>query len=118
MSAQRSPITTHVLDLAAGRPGEGIHVTLDQRDSAERWSRLAEGRTNADGRVGDLLSSSSALPPGLYRLRFDVGSYFASQGQESFYDQIPIVFEVGDPEEHYHVPLLLSPFGYSTYRGS
>ena len=113
-----SPITTHVLDLATGRPGADIHVVLDQRDAAGRWSRLAEGRTNADGRIADLLKSEAVLPPALYRLCFCVAPYFEAQGRESFYETIPIVFKIEDSEEHYHVPLLLSPFGYSTYRGS
>jgi len=112
-----SAITTHVLDLSRGRPASGVAVQLDLRD-AQGWRRLAEGATGPDGRLVTLLPAGSPLAQGTYRLRFDTGAYFAAQGDEAFFPEASIVFEVREPAAHYHVPLLLSPFGYSTYRGS
>ena len=110
--SQRSPITTHVLDTAKGRPAAGIAVTLS-RQTDGGWSVVAQGETDADGRIGDLLPPGS-IEAGLFRITFDVAGYQA----ESFYPQVAITFQVDAPDEHYHVPLLLSPYGYSTYRGS
>jgi 5-hydroxyisourate hydrolase len=100
-----STLSTHVLDTAAGRPAAGVPVRLETRDGRP----LGEARTDADGRVGGL---GDRLEPGDYLLRFDTGSYV-----DGFYPEVVVVFSVG-ADEHYHVPLLLSPFGYSTYRGS
>lgn len=113
-----SAITTHVLDTARGRPASGVPVILSIRAEGGEWKALGQGRTNADGRLADLLSPDVALQVGTYRLTFDTDSYFSSLDQKSFYPSITIVFQVGDAAQHYHVPLLLSPYGYSTYRGS
>ncbi len=113
-----SPITTHVLDTARGRPAVGVAVVLDRREAAGAWRTLARGVTDEDGRIGALLPASEGLARGVYRLTFDVGAYFEALAQPTFYTEIPILFEVRTPGEHYHVPLLLSPFGYATYRGS
>jgi 5-hydroxyisourate hydrolase len=110
-------LTTHVLDLALGRPARGVAVKLFRRSEAGEWVPLAERTTDADGRVKDLLGAAS-LTPGRYLLTFATGDYFRARGEMSFHPEIPVQFEVGDPAQHYHVPLLLSPFGYSTYRGS
>lgn len=110
-----SAITTHILDTAMGRPAPGVPVRLDAR-KAEAWKALAEAATDADGRIRDL--GPARAHPGTYRLVFDTATYFAAMRQQAFYPEITIAFEVGDPEQHYHVPLLLSPYGYSTYRGS
>jgi 5-hydroxyisourate hydrolase len=112
-----SAITTHVLDTARGRPAEGIVVKLEVR-SGDGWKLLGHCRTDANGRCNSLLPESARLEPGTYRLVFDVGGYFGSQQTETFYEAIPIVFAIRRPEAHYHVPLLVSPYGYSTYRGS
>lgn len=112
-----SPITTHVLDLALGRPASGVPVTLEIRGSDAAFLELARGRTDPDGRVADLLSEGS-LEAGTYRLTFDLDEYFREGGRDSFYPFAQVVFRVEATDEHYHVPLLLSPFGYSTYRGS
>ena len=104
-------ITTHVLDLAAGRPAAGVAVVLEQ-DSDAGWHVLARARTDGDGRVGDL---GEAPAPGRFRLRFDTAGYL---GDDAFFPEVTLQFAVERPEEHLHVPLLLSPFGYSTYRGS
>lgn len=114
----KSPITTHVLDTSQGRPAAGVPAVLEVRETSEAWHELAHGVTDDDGRIGDLLAADHALVPGIYRLTFDVTAYFRAQGKETFYPEIPITFEIRAPAEHYHVPLLLSPYGYSTYRGS
>jgi 5-hydroxyisourate hydrolase len=112
-----SAITTHVLDTSLGKPAAGVAVTLEAH-SGEGWKTLASGTTNADGRLRDLLPAENKLAPGTYRLRFETAAYFRARGVESFYPHVEIVFRVQDAAQHYHVPLLLSPFGYSTYRGS
>ena len=113
-----SGITTHVLDTAAGRPARGVAVRLEVRLDAKGWVTLAERTTDGDGRVKDLLADGAKLDAGTYRLTFGTGAYFTAQGQSTFFPEASVVFEVRDPAQHHHVPLLLSPFGYSTYRGS
>jgi 5-hydroxyisourate hydrolase len=114
-----STVSTHVLDTAAGRPAAGVGVTLERLDAAGLAPvSLGRGVTDADGRLRDLLAAGAPLAAGTYRLRFDVGAYFARAGRDTFYPEVIVCFHVGAREEHYHVPLLLSPFGYSTYRGS
>lgn len=110
-----SPITTHVLDTALGRPAAGVPVLL-ARASGGGWSAAGRGVTDADGRCKDLMKAG-ALKKGVYRLTFGVSSYFKKTKQMSFYPSVAIVFTVRDAR-HHHVPLLLSPWGYSTYRGS
>jgi 5-hydroxyisourate hydrolase len=100
-------LSTHVLDAARGRPARGVPVRLDRRDG-DAWERLAEARTDDDGRVRDLPSPGE----GVHRLVFD------TSGLSDFYPEVAVAFTVTDPGEHYHVPLLLSPYAYSTYRGS
>jgi len=112
-----SPLTTHVLDVARGRPAAGIGLRLEQRAPDGAFTARGRGVTDSDGRVKDLLAPGM-LMSGCYRLTFEVGAYFAMLGVSSFYQEIPIEFTVEDAAQHYHVPLLLSPFGYSTYRGS
>jgi len=112
-----SAITTHVLDTSLGRPAAGVGVTLERRE-AGRWLELGRGRTDADGRCRDLLPEGTTLQKASYRLTFNSGGYFGSRGAAGFYPYVSIVFEVQEPSVHHHVPLLLSPFGYSTYRGS
>lgn len=114
----KSPITTHVLDTAQGRPARGIAVRLSQRDANGAWQELANGTSDDDGRLMNLLAANFQLRAGIYQLTFETESYFRQLGATSFYPFVNIVFEITRPEQHYHVPLLLSPFGYSTYRGS
>jgi len=113
-----SAITTHVLDTTAGRPAAGVAVRLEVHVAERGWVALGSAVTDADGRVRDLLAAGARLDAGRYRLTFDTGAYFRAQGTTGFYPSVPIEFEVQDGGEHYHVPLLLSRFGYSTYRGS
>ena len=112
-----SAITTHVLDTARGRPAQGVWVVLERVEDGLA-SPLARGVTDTDGRLRDLLPDDAPLEPGVFRLVFDTGRYFAGQGVQSFYPEVAVVFLVRDAGQHHHVPLLLSPFGYSTYRGS
>lgn len=109
-------ISTHVLDTARGRPAAGIQVVLERRQ-ADGWTELSEAATDGDGRVADLLDGEP-LAAAIHRLTFVTGPYLDEQGEVGFYPEVSVVFEVTEPDEHHHVPLLLSPYGYSTYRGS
>jgi 5-hydroxyisourate hydrolase len=111
-----SQITTHVLDTSKGRPAAGIHVTLYQGENDE-WMEMARSITDKDGRITSLLENNVFLQHGIYKLRFESKDYFDSHSIETFYPYIEIVFDI-EKNEHYHIPLLLNPFGYSTYRGS
>jgi 5-hydroxyisourate hydrolase len=112
-----SPITTHVLDTTRGRPADGVPVSLERlRDGA--WHGLGHGATDADGRLRTLLPAGTPLDRGDYRLVFDTASYFAALGVRAFYPRVTVEFSVDPGEGHYHVPVLLSAFGYTTYRGS
>jgi len=105
-------VSTHVLDAVAGRPAQGIRVALERHDGGDGWQEIASGQTDSDGRISDLASSTAA---GTYRAIFAVDGYFDSA---SFYPEVVIVFRITDPQAHHHVPLLLSPAAYTTYRGS
>lgn len=109
-----SAVTTHVLDTALGRPAAGIPVRLESL--AGTPTDLATATTDADGRVAEL--GPDRVEPGRYRLVFDTAVYFAHSGQDGFFPEVAITFAIADPGQHYHVPVLLSPFAYSTYRGS
>jgi 5-hydroxyisourate hydrolase len=110
-------ISTHVLDTSLGSPGANITVALE-RIEEHGITRLSSYVTNDDGRVLALVPADAPISAGSYRLRFAVGGYFAATRRKSFYNEIAVNFEVDETPQHYHVPLLLSPFGYSTYRGS
>jgi len=112
-----SAITTHILDVSKGCPARGVPVALE-RQTTTGWEIIGKGATDEDGRLRDLLDESESLQAGNYRLTFDTENYFAEQQIEGFYPQVVVAFTVRDAAQHYHVPLLLSPFGYSTYRGS
>jgi 5-hydroxyisourate hydrolase len=111
-------ITTHVLDTARGRPAAGIPVVLEQHVGADRWQVVGRGSTDADGRLRTLVPAGSPLPSGVYRLVFEVAPYFRAHGTPAFYPRVVVEFETRADESHYHVPLLLGPFGFTTYRGS
>jgi 5-hydroxyisourate hydrolase len=113
-----SRITTHVLDVARGRPAASIPVVLEVLSKGDEWTALGRGATDGDGRIREWTPGGPQLEKGIYRLTFDTAAYFRAQRVDAFYPEVRIVFEVRDPAQHHHVPLLLSPFGYSTYRGS
>ena len=112
-----SGITTHILDTAVGQPAPGVPVILSAPDGGGGWEQRRRARTDEDGRAR--LHGPDSLPAaGDYRLTFEVADYLAARATEVFYPRVEVHFNLSDPTEHYHVPLLLSPFGYSTYRGS
>lgn len=113
-----STISTHVLDTALGRPAPGVRVTLERLGEAGQAVMIGTGSTDDDGRMKNLVEGGALPGAGLYRLTFFVEEYFAAAGREAFYPQVEVTFRVTEATQHYHVPLLLSPFGYSTYRGS
>ena len=111
-------ITTHVLDTALGKPAANVGVTLEQLDAYGQSRVIGDARTDRDGRARDLLPADALPEAGRYRLSFDIGAYFTAAGRETLYPQVSVTFEVRDTTQHYHIPLLVSPYGYSTYRGS
>src|SRR5215468_2297484 len=119
-----STITTHVLDTSLGKPAGGVPVLLERiRDKGDdardlRGVTIGAGTTDEDDRLRDFVTAGAPLEAGTYRLRFDVTEYFARTGRETFYPEVAVLFRVGATQDHYHVPLLISPFGYITYRGS
>ena len=117
-----SAITTHVLDTSIGRPAVGVRVVLERGGKASEWQVVGHGETDADGRLRTLMPEGAPAEAGLYRLVFDTRRYFDTRGIRAFYPSVIITFEVLEDGErnaaHYHVPLLVSPFGYTTYRGS
>ncbi len=114
---KRTPISTHVLNTASGKPAAGVAILL-QYQAGKNWEELGRGLTDLQGRAADLYRAKKPLQAGTYRLVYETGVYFKGQGTKTFFPQVEIIFEVEKTDEHYHVPLLLSPFGYSTYRGS
>jgi 5-hydroxyisourate hydrolase len=112
-----STLSSHVLDAVSGRPARGVPVRLSALDAGGEWKTLADTVTDDDGRVRRL-SPEGPLAAGTYRVTFDTRTYLETVGRPVFYPRVDVVFVVGPGAEHYHVPLILSPFGYSTYRGS
>jgi 5-hydroxyisourate hydrolase len=112
------PISTHVLDTARGKPAERVPVRLERQESPGKWRQLARALTDREGRCGRLLPENEALQEGLYRLSFETADYYAAQGIQGLYPVVEITFQVRDVESHFHIPLLLSPNGYTTYRGT
>ncbi|XP_045897217.1 5-hydroxyisourate hydrolase-like isoform X1 [Micropterus dolomieu] len=112
------PLTTHVLNTGDGVPAARMALSLHRLDSKLMiWNMLSVGTTNEDGRCPGLITRG-AFVPGMYKLRFETGSYWENQGQTSFYPYVEVVFTISDPEQRFHLPLLMSRFSYSTYRGS
>lgn len=113
----KNPLSVHVLNQQTGTPSEGVKVTLDKQEG-EKWIRLGQGLTNTDGRISALYPAGKDIEPGNYKVTFETGEYYKAHNQDTFFVDVPVVIHVSKSGEHYHVPLLLSPFGYSTYRGS
>lgn len=111
-------ISTHVLDLVRGKPASGVRVRLERQDRSGSWHFLASAHTDHDGRCGQLLPETEELSTGIYRLAFDTAGYYAAQETDSLYPLIEITFRVQAGEPQFHIPLLLGPNGYTTYRGS
>ena len=112
-----SQITTHILDTSVGKPACNIEVFLYAL-SENQWQQIGAGKTNTDGRVESLVNRQTPLASGNYKLKFEIGAYYQDQEITAFYPFVEIVFQISGDGQHYHVPLLLNPFGYSTYRGS
>lgn len=115
--AAGNPLSVHVLNLENGLPSPGVEVTLEKHQGAD-WQLLAQGTTNEQGRITELFPSQQPFEAGEYRVVFKTGAYFKQAGRETFFPQIPVIFQVKQTDQHYHIPLLLSPYGFSTYRGS
>jgi 5-hydroxyisourate hydrolase len=113
-----STITSHVLDTARGKPAGGMTIVIEISRGPERWTELARAVTDHDGRIVQFTPDLTLIAPGIYRLRFLTTAYFQALGIRGFYPEIAVTFQIDDPAQHYHIPLLLSPFGYTTYRGS
>lgn len=111
-------ISTHVLDMVIGGPAKDVSVRLEKRNSSANWRLLTSARTDQDGRCAQLLPEGESLSAGVYRLSFDTGSYYALQSIDALHPLVEVTFEARDEESHLHIPLLLSPNGYTTYRGS
>jgi len=115
--AAGNPLSVHVLNLENGLPSPGVNVTLEKH-VGQNWQPLAQGVTNEQGRIGELFPDTQAMEAGQYRVVFKTGDYFKKAGRDTFFPEIPVIFEVKNADQHYHIPLLLSPYGFSTYRGS
>jgi len=111
-------VSTHVLDTAKGKPARDVSVRLDRQESSGEWKIVGSARTGPDGRCGQLLAEGQSLSPGTYRMAFDTESYFSAQGLRGLYPIVLVTFSVREGESHFHIPLLLSPHGYTTYKGS
>ncbi len=116
-AAEKNPVSVHVLNLQTGVPSEGVKVTLEKQNG-EKWISLASGVTNADGRISALYPDGQQIQPGNYKVTFNTGDYYAAHSQKTFFPEVPVLFHVEKTGEVYHVPLLLSQYGFSTYRGS
>ncbi|MGX4643295.1 hydroxyisourate hydrolase [Massilia sp. SYSU DXS3249] len=116
-AAADNPLSVHILDLQSGQPTPGVAVTLEQREGPQ-WRELGSAVTDAQGRVRALYPAGKPLAAGAYRIVFKTGEHYAKLRQPTFFDRIPVEFKVENTAQHYHIPLLLSPFGYSTYRGN
>jgi 5-hydroxyisourate hydrolase len=113
-----STLSTHVLDTSRGKPAGDMPVRLEREEAPEKWKLVGSGRTDQNGRCGQLLREGEKLAAGTYRLSFDTKSYFTAQKIEGLYPLVQVLFAVRDGDAHFHIPLLLSPNGYTTYRGN
>lgn len=111
-------ISTHVLDLVQGKPAANVQVRLEKQNASGEWRLLTSARTDQDGRCAELLAESDNLSAGVYRLIFDTEKYFEGQKLGTLYPFVEVTFRVREGESHFHIPLLLSPNGYTTYRGT
>jgi 5-hydroxyisourate hydrolase len=118
-AAGSQTISVHVLDQVRGQPAEAVSVTLEEQTTAgDRWTLVAKKTTDGHGRVANMAPEGKPLHKGIYRVSFATGDWFAAHAQPTFFPSVTVTFRVENPEQGYHIPLLLSPFGYSTYRGN
>ncbi|EIK67399.1 hydroxyisourate hydrolase [Pseudomonas synxantha BG33R] len=115
--AAGNPLSVHVLNLENGLPSAGVSVTLEQH-VGDQWQSLSQGVTNQQGRIAELFPADQSMKPGEYRVVFKTGDYYKKANRETFFPEVPVIFQVKQVDQHYHIPLLLSPYGFSTYRGS
>ena len=115
--AAGNPLSVHVLNLENGLPSAGVSVTLEQQ-VGDHWQALSKGVTNQQGRIAELFPANRSMTPGEYRVVFKTGDYYKKANRETFFPEVPVIFQVKQADQHYHIPLLLSPYGFSTYRGS
>lgn len=115
--AAQNPLSVHVLNLESGLPSSNVKVTLEAQQG-DKWVKLNEGVTNDQGRIAELYPKESVLKKGVYKVTFETGEWFKANNQRSFFPEVPVIFNIDGNLEHYHIPLLLSPYGYSTYRGN
>lgn len=118
MAGNLKRISTHVLDTAQGKPAAEVPVRLERRDVSGKWAQISSGQTDFDGRCAQLLPDGNEYSGGEYRLTFETAAYFKAQNVRGLYPLVEITFQARDGEAHFHIPLLLSPNGYTTYRGS
>lgn len=115
--ADGNPLSVHVLNLENGLPSAGVSVTLEEH-VGDQWQSLSQGVTNQQGRISELFPANRSIKPGEYRVVFKTGDYYKKANRETFFPEVPVIFRVKQADQHYHIPLLLSPYGFSTYRGS
>ncbi|ENW04344.1 hydroxyisourate hydrolase [Acinetobacter beijerinckii] len=116
-SFAQNPLSVHVLNLENGLPSAGVKVILEKQEN-NQWKQLSTGTTNQQGRITDLYPKDAAFQKGIYKVTFKTGEWFEHEKQTSFFPEVPVIFTVDGKLEHYHIPLLISPYGYSTYRGN
>ncbi|RIQ19115.1 hydroxyisourate hydrolase [Bordetella avium] len=116
--AEGNPLSVHVLNLETGLPSSGVAVTLEKAQGEQQWKLLSSGVTNEVGRISALFPAGASLEPGTYKVTFKTGKWFAEHQGKTFFPEVPVIFSVDGSVKHYHIPLLLSPYGFSTYRGN
>lgn len=117
LSYAQNPLSVHVLNLQDGLPSSEVKVSLEEQKNG-KWVQLSQATTNEQGRIPALYPEGKKLEKGMYKVTFKTGDWFTAHKQKSFFPEVPVIFEVDGSVEHYHIPLLLSPYGYSTYRGN
>lgn len=117
LSYAQNPLSVHVLNLQDGLPSSEVKVSLEEQENG-KWVQLSQATTNEQGRIPALYPEGKKLEKGMYKVTFKTGDWFKAHKQKSFFPEVPVIFEVDGSVEHYHIPLLLSPYGYSTYRGN
>ena len=117
LSYAQNPLSVHVLNLQDGLPSSEVKVSLEEQKNG-KWVQLSQATTNEQGRIPALYPEGKKLEKGMYKVTFKTGDWFKAYKQKSFFPEVPVIFEVDGSVEHYHIPLLLSPYGYSTYRGN